>query len=178
MDDGTIRVFKGYRVQHSSVRGPCKGGIRYHQDVSLHEVRALAMLMTWKCAVVNIPYGGAKGGVSVDPRELSRGELMRLTRRYAAAIKPIIGQQRDIPAPDVNTNAEVITWFADTISMMEGTTNLGIVTGKSVDFGGSLGRSWAAALLHEMGAKVVLVSDLSGAYYDPDGLEIPDDARP
>ncbi len=143
MDDGNIRVFHGYRVQHSSVRGPCKGGIRYHPDVDLDEVRALAMLMSWKCAVVNIPYGGGKGGVEVNPAELSKGELMRLTRRFAYMIHPIIGENKDIPAPDVNTNAQIMSWFVDTISMMEGATNLSVVTGKSLNFGGSLGREAA-----------------------------------
>jgi glutamate dehydrogenase (NAD(P)+) len=143
LDDGTIRVFKGYRIQHSSVRGPCKGGIRYHPNVNLDEMRALAMLMTWKCAVVDIPYGGAKGGIEVNPNELSRNELMRLTRRFATMIRPIIGPQRDIPAPDVNTNAQTMSWIADTISMFDGSTNLSVVTGKPINFGGSLGRQAA-----------------------------------
>ena len=141
LDDGSIRVFKGYRVQHSSARGPCKGGIRYHPDVSLDEMRALAMLMTWKCALVNIPFGGAKGGIQVDPSELSRAELQRLTRRYASTIRPIIGPEQDILAPDVNTNAQIMAWFVDTISMMEGRTNLSVVTGKPPNFGGSRGAS-------------------------------------
>ena len=144
MDDGSIRVFTGWRIQHSSVRGPCKGGIRYHPDLGLDEVRALAMLMTWKCAVVDIPFGGAKGGIAVNPAELSPGELQRLTRRYAAMIRPIIGQEQDVPAPDVNTNAQVMAWFVDTISMMEGRTSLSVVTGKPLNFGGSLGRESAA----------------------------------
>lgn len=146
MDDESIRVFRGYRVQHSSVRGPCKGGIRYHPAVDLDEVRALSMLMTWKCAVVDIPYGGAKGGVSVQPSELSRNELMRLTRRYAAMIRPIIGPQRDIPAPDVNTNAQVMSWFADTISILENDSTLAVVTGKPINYGGSQGRASATGL--------------------------------
>ncbi|MBI4311103.1 MAG: glutamate dehydrogenase, partial [Chloroflexi bacterium] len=113
MDDGSIRVFTGYRIQHNLARGPAKGGIRYHPQVSLGEVRALAMWMTWKCAVVNIPYGGAKGGVACDPKELSLGELERLTRRYASEISLIIGPHSDIPAPDVNTNARIMAWIMD-----------------------------------------------------------------
>lgn len=140
MDDGQVKVFTGYRIQHSSVRGPCKGGIRYHPDVSLSEVRALAMLMTWKCAVVNIPYGGAKGGVQCDPRQLSQTELARLTRRFTTQIMPIIGPTRDIPAPDVNTNAQTMAWIVDTISMMQGQTVLASVTGKPIHLGGSAGR--------------------------------------
>ena len=140
MDDGTIRVFDGYRVQHSSLRGPCKGGVRFHPDVDLDEVKALAAWMTIKCAVVNIPYGGAKGAVRVDPKELSKKELQRLTRRYTAMILPIIGPEKDIPAPDVNTNAETMGLIMDTYSMFQGYTVPGVVTGKPVDIGGSLGR--------------------------------------
>ena len=140
MDDGTIRVFDGYRVQHSSLRGPCKGGVRFHPDVDLDEVKALAAWMTIKCAVVNIPYGGAKGAVRVDPKELSKKELQRLTRRYTAMILPIIGPEKDIPAPDVNTNAETMGLIMDTYSMFQGYTVHGVVTGKPVDIGGSLGR--------------------------------------
>lgn len=140
MDDGHVRVFQGYRVQHSSSRGPCKGGIRFHPDVNLNEVKALAAWMSIKCAVVNIPYGGAKGGVCVDPAQLSRGELERLTRRYVAMILPIIGPNQDIPAPDVNTNGEVMAWIMDTYSMMKGYAVPGVVTGKPLDIGGSLGR--------------------------------------
>jgi len=140
MDDGQIEVFTGYRVQHSSARGPCKGGIRYHPDVDIDEVRALAALMTLKCAVAGIPYGGAKGGVVCDPTELSEGELRRLTRRFTAAILPILGPKRDIPAPDVNTNAQVMAWMADTVSMLEGELVTEIVTGKPISMGGSLGR--------------------------------------
>ena len=140
MDDGTIRVFDGYRVQHSSLRGPCKGGVRFHPDVDLDEVKALAAWMTIKCAVVNIPYGGAKGAVRVDPKELSHKELQRLTRRYTAMILPIIGPEKDIPAPDVNTNAETMGLIMDTYSMFQGYTVPGVVTGKPVDIGGSLGR--------------------------------------
>ena len=140
MDDGSVRVFEGYRVQHSTSRGPCKGGIRYHQSVNEDEVKALAAWMSFKCAVVNIPYGGAKGGIKVDPSTLSRGELERLTRRYTAMILPIIGPEKDIPAPDVGTNAQVMDWIMDTYSMMNGYTIPGVVTGKDLEVGGSLGR--------------------------------------
>jgi glutamate dehydrogenase (NAD(P)+) len=140
MDDGQIEVFTGYRVQHSSARGPCKGGIRYHPDVDLNEVRALATLMTWKCAVAGIPYGGAKGGVQCDPAPMSQSELNRLTRRFTSAIMPILGPKRDIPAPDVNTNAQIMAWMADTVTMLEGKAVMEIVTGKPIQLGGSLGR--------------------------------------
>ncbi|NMB96902.1 MAG: Glu/Leu/Phe/Val dehydrogenase [Clostridiaceae bacterium] len=143
MDDGTIRIFEGYRVQHSSSRGPCKGGIRYHQKVNLDEVKALSAWMTLKCAVVNIPYGGAKGAIKVNPRELSEGELKRLTRRYTAMILPLIGPEKDIPAPDVNTTPEIMGWIMDTYSMFKGYTVHGVVTGKPVEIGGSLGRKEA-----------------------------------
>lgn len=140
MDDGHTEVFTGYRIQHNSSRGPSKGGIRYHPDVNLQEVKALAAWMTWKCAVVNIPYGGAKGGVQCDPSKLSQNELRRLTRRYTAMILPIIGPERDIPAPDVNTNAQVMAWIMDTYSMFQGYAVPAVVTGKPIDIGGSLGR--------------------------------------
>jgi len=143
MDDGLIKVFTGYRVQHSSLRGPCKGGIRYHPDVNRNEVRALAALMTWKCAVVGIPYGGAKGGVQCDPSQMSEDELCRMTRRFTAMIMPIIGPKRDIPAPDVNTNAQTMAWIADTVSMLERKIVTDIVTGKPIPLGGSLGRKEA-----------------------------------
>ena len=143
MDDGTIQVFEGYRVQHSTSLGPCKGGIRYHQDVNIDEVKALSAWMSLKCAVVNIPYGGAKGGIKVDPSKLSKNELKRLTRRYTAMILPLIGPERDIPAPDVGTNAEVMGWIMDTYSMFKGYTVPGVVTGKPIEMGGSLGRSEA-----------------------------------
>jgi glutamate dehydrogenase (NAD(P)+) len=143
MDDGKIKVFTGYRIQHSSSRGPCKGGIRFHPDVNLDEVKALAAWMTWKCAVVNIPYGGAKGGVQVDPSGLSQNELNRLTRRYTAAILPILGPEKDIPAPDVNTNATIMGWIMDTYSMFSGYPVPGVVTGKPIEIGGSLGRKEA-----------------------------------
>ncbi len=145
MDDGSLRVFEGYRVQHNVARGPGKGGIRYHPDVTLDEVKALAMWMTWKCATVNLPYGGAKGGVRVNPKELSQGELERLTRRYATEIAPLIGPERDIPAPDVYTDAQTMAWIMDTISMFKGHTELGVVTGKPIELGGSHGRQEATA---------------------------------
>jgi glutamate dehydrogenase (NAD(P)+) len=145
MDDGSLKVFEGYRVQHNLARGPGKGGIRYHPDVTLDEVKALAAWMTWKCATVNLPYGGAKGGVRVNPKALSLGELERLTRRYATEIAPIIGPDRDIPAPDVYTDAQTMAWIMDTISMFKGYTELGVVTGKPVELGGSQGRHEATA---------------------------------
>ena len=214
MDDGSIQVFTGYRIQHSSARGPCKGGIRYHPNVNLHEVRALAALMTWKCAVAGIPYGGAKGGIQCAPKEMSQTELCRLTRRFTAMILPILGPRRDIPAPDVNTDAQIMAWMADTACMLQNQATMEIVTGKPVSLGGSQGRkeatgrgvavitrellrhtgqtleettvaiqgfgnvgSAAAAILHDMGCKVVAVSDISGGYHDPRGLDIPAIAR-
>ena len=211
MDDGRIEVFAGYRVQHSSILGPCKGGIRYHPDVDLNEARALAALMTWKCAVVGIPFGGSKGGVQCNPRQMSESEVCRLTRRFTAMILPILGPKRDIPAPDVNTNPQVMAWIADTVSMLEGHSVMEIVTGKPVPLGGSLGRaeatgrgvaiiltevlnrlgrqpsdttvavqgygnvgSVAASILHEMGCKIVGISDVSGGLYSPRGLDIAD----
>ncbi len=143
MDDGSLKVFKGYRVQHNSYRGPYKGGIRYHQDSNLNEVKALAAWMSLKCAVVNIPFGGAKGAIKVNPRELSRNELIRLTRRYTTRILPLIGPDQDIAAPDVNTDGEVMAWIMDTYSMFQGHTVPGVVTGKPVELGGSLGRAEA-----------------------------------
>jgi len=209
MDDGRIEVFTGHRVQHSNARGPCKGGIRFHESVTLDEVKALSMWMTWKCAVVNIPYGGGKGGVQVDVTKLSQEEIRRLTRRYTVSIMPIIGPHKDIPAPDVGTNAETMGWIMDTVSMFQGSTVLDIVTGKSIDLGGSLGRreatgrgvmfntlellkrldkepgkstvavqgfgnvgSVSADLLQKTGCKIVAVSDVSGAYYNENGLPI------
>jgi glutamate dehydrogenase (NAD(P)+) len=211
MDDGHIEVFKGYRVQHSSVRGPCKGGIRYHPAVTVDEVKALAGWMTLKCAVVDIPFGGGKGGIVCDPMKLSEGELERLTRRYTAMILPLIGPNRDIPAPDVNTNAKIMNWFMDTTTALRGEPMYAIVTGKDVAVGGARGRreatgrgvmiitqevltrlgkklegitvavqgfgnvgSVAALLLHEAGAKVVGVADISGGLYNPNGLNIPE----
>lgn len=164
MDNGSIHVFEGYRVQHSTSRGPAKGGIRYHQDVDVDEVKALAAWMSLKCAVVNIPYGGAKGAVKVDPKELSKEELKRLTRRYTAMILPLIGPERDIPAPDVNTNAEIMGWIMDTYSMFKGYTVPGVVTGKPIEVGGSLGRKEATGrgvmlvtreILHRLGKPVL-----------------------
>nr|MBI2903877.1 Glu/Leu/Phe/Val dehydrogenase [Chloroflexota bacterium] len=209
-DDGTVSVFSGYRVQHSSARGPCKGGIRYHPRVDMDEVRALAMLMTLKCAVVNLPFGGAKGGVTVDPALLSDGELERLTRRYAAMILPLLGGKRDIPAPDVNTGERTMAWLMDTISMLEGHLVREIATGKPIALGGSEGRSEATGrgvaiaavemlrrlgrdpqglsvavqgfgnvgqyaaniLAAEYGCKVVALSDVSDALYNPNGLDL------
>lgn len=143
MDDGRVDVFTGYRVQHDSSRGPSKGGIRYHPDVSLGEVAALAMWMTWKCALAGLPYGGAKGGVKVAPKQLSRAELQRLTRRYAAEIFPLIGPDKDVPAPDVGTDAQVMAWMMDTYSQQVGYAVPGVVTGKPLSLGGSLGREEA-----------------------------------
>ncbi len=145
MDDGSVRVFSGYRVQHSTHRGPAKGGIRYHPSVDLDEIKALAALMTWKCAVMNIPFGGAKGGVQCDPRELSPAELERITRRFTWEIAPLIGPESDIPAPDVSTNAQTMAWIMDTYSILKGYTVPGVVTGKPVDMGGSLGREAATS---------------------------------
>jgi glutamate dehydrogenase (NAD(P)+) len=143
MDDGSLQMFMGYRVQHDRGRGPGKGGIRYHPDVDLDEIRALAMLMTWKCAVVNIPYGGSKGGVCCNPKKMSKAELERLTRRFTSEISILIGPESDIPAPDLYTNAEVMAWIMDTYSMNIGYSVPGVVTGKPVSLGGSLGREEA-----------------------------------
>ena len=145
MDDGSIRVFEGYRVQHNLARGPAKGGIRYHPSVTLDEVKALASWMTWKCATVNIPFGGGKGGIICDPKKMSLHELEGMTRRYASEISVIIGPERDIPAPDVYTNAQTMAWIMDTYSMTVGSTQLGVVTGKPLQIGGSQGRSEATA---------------------------------
>ncbi|MFN8484339.1 MAG: Glu/Leu/Phe/Val dehydrogenase [Anaerolineae bacterium] len=141
MDNGSVRIFNGYRVHHNTVLGPSKGGIRYHPDVTLDEVRALAMWMTWKCATVGLPFGGAKGGVVVEPSELSRTELEKLTRRYATEISILMSPEGDIPAPDVNTNAQIMAWMMDTYSMHKGYTAPAVVTGKPVEIGGSVGRS-------------------------------------
>ncbi|MBI4050893.1 MAG: Glu/Leu/Phe/Val dehydrogenase [Elusimicrobia bacterium] len=143
MDDGSIEVFEGYRVQHNVERGPAKGGIRYHPDVTLEEVKALAFWMTLKCAVMGVPYGGAKGGVRVNPKELSIGELERLTRRFTSEISIIIGPEKDIPAPDVYTNPQTMAWMMDTYSMVVGYSAPGVVTGKPIEIGGSLGRNEA-----------------------------------
>ncbi|MEE0201881.1 MAG: Glu/Leu/Phe/Val dehydrogenase [Muricomes sp.] len=210
MDDGSVKVFEAFRVQHSTSRGPAKGGIRYHQNVDLDEVKALAAWMTFKCAVVNIPYGGGKGGIICDPTKLSESELRSLTRRFTAMIAPIIGPDQDIPAPDVGTNANVMGWIMDTYSMLKGHCVPGVVTGKPIELGGALGRNEAtgrgvmittlnilkalgmnpentkaaiqgmgnvgsvsAKLLSEKGLKIVAVSDVSCALYNPDGLDIP-----
>jgi glutamate dehydrogenase/leucine dehydrogenase len=143
MDDGRIKRFQGYRVQHSTARGPAKGGIRFHPQVTLDEVKALATWMTWKCAVVNIPFGGGKGGVTCDPKHMSQHELEHMTRRYTSAILPLIGPQQDIPAPDVYTNSQTMAWIMDTYSMTKGYTIPGVVTGKPISLGGSLGRNEA-----------------------------------
>lgn len=209
MDDGRVEVFQGYRVQHSSSRGPCKGGIRFHPDVNLNETKALAAWMTLKCAVVNIPYGGAKGGIRVDPTKLSESELMRMTKRYVAQILPIIGPEKDIPAPDVNTDGRVMAWIMDAYSMFKGYTIPAVVTGKPLEVGGSLGRTEAtgrgamltlmrylekigknpkdmtlavqgfgnvgsigAKLIRDHGIKIVAVSDLGGAVYHPNGIDV------
>ena len=209
MDDGHIEVFTGYRVQHTSARGPAKGGIRYHQSVSLEEVSALAQLMTWKCSLVNVPFSGGKGGISVDPRQLSENELRRMTRRYTYAISPIIGPNIDIPAPDMNTNERTMSWISDTYAIIKGEGQNQIVTGKPINLGGSLGRTdatglgvaisvkeilkragkapetctavvqgfgnvgtWSARHISEMGTKIIAVSDISGGYYNPEGLDI------
>ena len=214
MDNGSVRVFTGYRIQHSLARGPAKGGIRYHPAVDLDEVRALAMWMTWKCAVVNIPYGGAKGGVTVDPNSLSQRELEGLTRRFASEISIIIGPEKDIPGPDVGTNDQIMAWIMDTVSMHQGYSIPGVVTGKPVSIGGTVGRreatgrgvsiviqealkargrppegatvviqgfgnvgTHAAHLLRGMGYVVVGVSDSSGGFANPGGLDVPDILR-
>ena len=210
MDDGSTRVFTGYRVQHSIARGPAKGGIRYSPEVSLDEVRALSAWMTWKCAVVNVPFGGGKGGIICDPRRMSQGELERLTRRYTANLLDIIGPERDVPAPDMNTNEQTMAWLMDTYSMHTRATTCAIVTGKPIGLGGSKGRREATGLgvaftareslkhlgmpdkgckvvvqgagnvgglgglfLHEMGHKVVAISDMYGAIYNDHGLDMP-----
>ena len=166
MDDGSTRVFEGHRVQHNLGRGPAKGGIRFHQDVNVDEVKALAMWMSWKCAVMDLPYGGGKGGVTVDPKRLSPGELERLTRRFTTEIAVIIGPESDIPAPDVNTNSQTMAWMMDTYSMHVGYTVPGVVTGKPIALGGSKGRNEATArgaviCVREAAAKIGL--DLKGA---------------
>jgi glutamate dehydrogenase/leucine dehydrogenase len=210
LDDGTVKTFEGYRVQHNMTLGPGKGGIRYHPDVDLSETTALAMLMTFKCALVGLPLGGAKGGVKVDPNQLSRQELQGLTRRYATEIGPFVGPNEDIPAPDIGTDRQTMAWFMDTYSQINGHAAHGVVTGKPISVGGSLGREEAtgrgvaycinfaydrmdkeidhnttvaihgfgkvgmpaAVDLAEQGAKIVAVSDVSGAIYDPEGLDV------
>ena len=146
LDNGSLSVFNGFRVQHNSARGPYKGGVRYHPDLTLGDLKALAMEMTWKCSLVGVPFGGAKGGIICNPRTLSKGEIERLTRRFTYAIMPIIGIEKDIPAPDVNTNEQIMAWMMDTYSMNNGYCTPGIVTGKPVNIGGSLGRTDATGL--------------------------------
>jgi glutamate dehydrogenase (NAD(P)+) len=146
LDKGSLSVFNGFRVQHNSARGPYKGGVRYHPDLTLDDLKALAMEMTWKCSLVGVPFGGAKGGIICNPRTLSKGEIERLTRRFTYAIMPIIGIEKDIPAPDVNTNEQIMAWMMDTYSMNNGYCTPGIVTGKPVNIGGSLGRTDATGL--------------------------------
>lgn len=209
MDDGRIKVFEGFRVIHNEVLGPSKGGIRYAADVNLDEVKALAAWMTWKCAVVGVPFGGAKGGVVCDPRRMSPGEVERLTRRYTANLIDVFGPDRDIPAPDMNTNEQIMAWILDTYSMHARRTETAVVTGKPISLGGSYGRKeatgrgvmtvtlgalerlglrpsqctvavqgfgnvgfTAAKLIAEQGCKVVAVSDISGGYYNENGLDI------
>ncbi len=209
MDDGSIKVFEGYRVIHSNILGPSKGGVRFDEDVNLDEVKALAAWMTWKCAVVDIPYGGAKGGIACNPRKMSRGEVERLTRAYTQAMYEIIGPDRDIPAPDMGTGPNEMAWMMDQYSRGHGMTVNAVVTGKPLVLGGSLGRteatgrgvmisalaamerlrinpfkatcaiqgfgnvgSWAALLLEERGVKIVAISDISGAYYNAEGINI------
>jgi len=210
MDSGDIRVFEGYRVIHDNVLGPSKGGIRYAPDVTIDEVKALAAWMTWKCAIVNVPFGGAKGGVRCNPKELSKGELERLTRRYTANMLEVFGPDRDIPAPDMNTDEQIMAWIMDTYSMNAHKTETAVVTGKPIILGGSQGRkeatgrgvvtvtlaalnklrilpnkctvavqgfgnvgSISAKLMYEQGAKIIAISDISGGYYNKDGIDIP-----
>ena len=209
MDDGTIRVYEGYRVVHSVHLGPSKGGIRYSMDVHLDEVKALAAWMTWKCAVVNIPYGGAKGGIKCDPRSMSKGELERLTRGYTLAMKDVFGEDKDIPAPDMGTGQQEMAWILDEFSKIRGQNSWGVVTGKPLVLGGSQGRveatgrgvmvstrsalaklgikptdatcvvqgfgnvgSISAKLISKLGVKIVGISDISGGYHNPDGIDV------
>lgn len=212
LDDGTVKVFEGYRVQHNMTLGPGKGGIRFHPHVSLSETAALAMLMTFKCALVGLPLGGAKGGIKCDPSDMSRAELQAMTRRYTTEIAMIIGPDKDIPAPDIGTDGQTMAWLMDTYSQLNGYTIPGVVTGKPIAVGGSLGRAEstgkgvvfcinfayeklnkqitnsttvaihgfgkvgvpAAHDLHAQGAKIVAISDVSGAIYNPKGLNIPE----
>ena len=209
MDDGSVRVFEGYRVQHSTVCGPAKGGLRFHPDVNLEECEALASLMTWKCSLAGIPYGGGKGGISVDPFELSSREREMMTRTFAARIAPFVGDWTDVPAPDVNTGGPEMVWIMDTISKLRGHLEPGVVTGKPVAYWGSKGRTAATGLgvatcvlellkrqniepkdatvivqgfgnvgtynalfLHNAGCKVVGISDITGGYYNPNGIDV------
>ncbi len=210
LDSGQVRVFTGYRCQYSNAKGPAKGGVRYHPEVTEDEVTALAAWMTWKCALLDLPYGGAKGGIVCDPRNMSEGELERMTRRYTSEIMPILGPHIDIPAPDVYTTSKTMAWIMDTFSMFKGYTEPSIVTGKPEILGGSKGRKeatgkgvalivrelfkakkkslkgakiaiqgfgnvggHAALFLSKLGAKIITVSDVSGALFDPNGLDIP-----
>jgi glutamate dehydrogenase/leucine dehydrogenase len=210
MDNGKIQVFEGFRVLHNDVLGPTKGGIRYAPDVNLDEVKALAAWMTWKCAVVNVPYGGAKGGIRCNPKEMSQRELESMTRRYTASLLDILGPEKDIPAPDMNTNEQVMAWIMDTYSMHARSTQTAVVTGKPIILGGSKGRkeatgrgvvtvtlaglnklgikankatvavqgfgnvgSISAKLMYEQGSKVIAISDISGAYFNASGIDIP-----
>jgi len=168
LDDGSIRAFTGYRVTHNIARGPSKGGIRYHPDVTLDEVKALAMWMTWKCSLMGLPFGGAKGGVTCDPKSMSRGELERMTRRFTSEIINEIGPEKDIPAPDVGTNASTMAWIFDTFSMNKGHSVLGVVTGKPLTIGGSLGREEATA----RGASFCLAAALEKQGRSMEGLRI------
>ena len=214
MDNGKIEVFEGYRVIHSNILGPSKGGIRYALDVNLDEMKALAACMTWKCAVVDIPFGGAKGGIKCDPRSMSAGEIERLTRAYTMALQEIFGPDRDIPAPDMGTGPREMAWLMDQFSRSNGMTINAVVTGKPTVLGGSLGRteatgrgvmvstlvameklqlnpfkatcaiqgfgnvcSWAARLLDERGVKIISLSDISGAYYNKNGINIDEAMR-
>lgn len=212
LDDGTVKTFEGYRVQHNMTLGPGKGGIRFHPHVDLSETTALAMLMTFKCALVGLPLGGAKGGIKVDPNQLSRQELQALTRRYAMEIGPFVGPDKDVPAPDIGTDKQTMAWFMDTYSQINGYASHGVVTGKPISVGGSLGREAAtgkgvaycvnfaydkmdkkidnkttvaihgfgkvgmpaAVDLAEQGAKIISVSDYTGALHDPAGLNVLD----
>jgi len=210
MDNGTVKVFDGYRVQHSTACGPSKGGLRFHQNVDLEECEALAMLMTWKCALAGIPYGGGKGGICVDPTKLSKGEKERMTRTFAARIAKFIGEWEDIPAPDVATGGQEMAWILDTITKVRGRFEPALLTGKPISYWGSQGRNTATGLgvyicvkealeaggdhfdntrvivqgfgnvgmknalyLYKSGAKIVGVSDISGAFYCEDGIDIP-----
>ena len=210
MDSGDIEVFEGYRVIHDNVLGPSKGGIRYAPDVTIEEVKALAAWMTWKCAIVNVPFGGAKGGVRCNPKELSNTELERLTRRYTSNMLEVFGPDRDIPAPDMNTNEQIMAWIMDTYSMNVHRTETAVVTGKPTILGGSHGRkeatgrgvvtvtlaalnklailpnkwtvavqgfgnvgSISAKLMYEQGARIIAISDITGGYYNENGIDIP-----
>lgn len=210
MDDGTVKIFHGFRVQYNDARGPCKGGIRYHPEETIDTVRALAAWMTWKTAVLDLPLGGGKGGIVCNPKEMSPGELERLSRGYIRQVGRILGEDIDVPAPDVNTTPQIMAWMMDEYSVMRGYNVPGVITGKPVPLGGSLGRtdatarggmycireaakvlgidlkdatvavqgfgnvgSWTAILCHQMGLKVIAVSDETGGLYNPNGLNIP-----